>query len=1084
MKILSFLLLCVSFSAFAGNASNAMLLKANSLQASQQRSQKVTGTITDEQGVGIPGATIRVKGTRTATATSATGTFSVTVPNENAVLQISYVGYVTQELTVGTQQNIKIVLKEDLMKLDEVVVVGYGTQKKVNLTGSVSTVNAKALEDRPVVNIGQALQGTVAGLNITQSGSLGGSLENRPTFNIRGVTTIGGTSSGSPLILIDGMEGDINAVNPDDVENISVLKDAAASSIYGSRAPFGVILVTTKKGRIGKAQVSYSSNFRSSSPLLLPKMMDSYTFALYFNDANLNGGGGAIFTPAHLQRILDYQQGKLGNNTIIPNPSNPQYWADGYGEGNANVDWYGAVFKKSAPSQEHSLSVNGGTENLTYYISSNYLDQTGLMNLGGDSYQRYTTSAKINAKLSKYASLSYSGRFTREDYVRPSSLTNGLMQDMARQGWPTLPLYDPNGYIYSSPSPALGLRDGGRDQKQDDWLYQQLKLTIEPLKGWKIFAELNYKTEDIFRHWDTQKTYNHDVNGNPVIYGTTSSVHEEAARTNYLSPNIYTEYSRSIGDHNFKLMVGHQSEENKARFLSAERQGIIVPSQPVIDITSGYSNTSAIVPALVGGNYNNWATEGYFGRLNYDYKGRYMIEGNLREDGTSRFRENKRWKYFPSGSIGWNVAQEPFWKSLQKYVSNFKFRGSYGELGNQNTNSWYPTYLTIPTGSANSTWLIGDAKVNTASAAGVVSTTTIWETVRTYNGGVDLGFLRNRLTASFDYYVRYTDGMIGPAPELPADFGTSVPQTNNTGLKTNGFELDLAWQDRLSNGLGYNFHFTLADSKTKITSYSNPAGNLSINSVGNTGTYYVGETLGEIWGYKTIGIAKTQAEMDAYLATLPKGGQNALGNNWKAGDLMFQDVNGDGKIDGGAGTVNDHGDKTVIGNNSPHYSFGLDMSADWKGFDLRVFFQGVLKRDYFQNSYYFWGAGSGGEWWSTGLVQQVNYFRDDPNSPLGLNLNSYYPRPLFNGKNQQIQTGYMQNAAYIRLKNLQIGYTIPSAITKKVGIEKLRVYVSGENIWTQTKMSTIFDPETIDGGYGGNVYPLSKVYSFGVSVNF
>lgn len=1093
-KIISCFFVCASLSAFVANnalaatrATSGLSVndnKNNVLPVNQQQTIKVSGVVLDSKGQSVPGATVRIKGANTGTTTDANGKFSITVPSEQTRLQFSFVGYVSQDVVVGKQRSLNITLKDDLTTLEEVVVVGYGTQKKVNLTGSVSTVNAKTLEARPVTNVGQALQGVVPGLNITQSGQLGGSLENRPSLNIRGVTTIGGSSSGSPLILIDGMEGDINAVNPEDIDNISVLKDAAASSIYGSRAPFGVILVTTKKGKAGKTQVNYSASLRSSSPMLLPKMMDSYTFALFFNDANRNSGNGDFFKPERLQRIKDFQDGKLGNKTIT---SNGTYWSDGYDQGNDNVDWYKAIYKSSAPSQEHALSVTGGNENITYYLSGNYLNQDGLMNFGGDSYQRYTTTAKINAKISEWASISYTGRFTREDYVRPSALTNSLNSDLARQGWPMLPLYDPNGYLYSAPSPALALRDGGRDRKQDDWTYQQLNLTLEPIKGWKIFADVNYKIEDYFRHWDTEKTYNHDVNGVPYMYGTSSSVHEEANRTNYLSPNIYTEYARSFGYHNLKLMLGYQSELNKYRSVSADRQGVIVPSSPVLDITSGTDNSGKVVAPGVGGQYTDWSTSGYFGRLNYDYKGRYMVEANLRYDGTSRFRSSKQWKYFPSASLGWNVAQEDFWKPIESIVNQFKLRASYGQLGNQNTIDangnplYYPTYVTMPFGTANSSWLVGGIKTNTSSAPGLISSSQKWETISTYNFGTDMGFMKNRLTATFDYFIRYTNDMIGPAPELPAILGTAVPKTNNTDLKTYGFELAIAWQDRLKNGLGYSAKLMLSDSQTKITNYPNPAGNLGDP---NNITYYSGEQYGEIWGYTTIGIAKTQAEMDAHLASLSKGGQNALGNNWKAGDLMFKDLNGDGKIDNGSNTTGNHGDLSVIGNSTPRYSFGLDLSADYKGFDFRAFFQGVLKRDYFQNSYYFWGASGSGVWWSTGLTAQKDYFRDDPTSPLGLNLDSYYPRPLFNGKNQQVQTKYMQNAAYIRLKNLQLGYTIPASITKKIRVEKFRIYISGENIWTKTKLSSIFDPETIDGGWGGNVYPLSKVYSVGVSVNF
>jgi hypothetical protein len=381
----------------------------------------------------------------------------------------------------------------------------------------------------------------------------------------------------------------------------------------------------------------------------------------------------------------------------------------------------------------------------------------------------------------------------------------------------------------------------------------------------------------------------------------------------------------------------------------------------------------------------------------------------------------------------------------------------------------------MPVGTSNGSWLVNGLQPNTASAPGLISSTLGWEKVSTWNGGVDLSAFKGRLTMSYDNYIRYTNDMIGPAPELPDILGTAVPIQNNTDMKTLGFELNLAWKDRLSNGLGYSLGFTLADSKSFVTNYPNPTGNLS--------TYRSGEQIGEIWGYQTIGIAQTNDQMNAHLATLPNGGQNALGSNWQAGDIMYADLNHDGKIDGGAGTLSDHGDLKIIGNNAPRYTFGINLSADWKGFDFKAFFQGTMKRDYFQGSYYFWGAWQWGEWWSTGLQQQLNYFRNDPKDPLGLNLNSYYPRPLFSGQNQQTQTAFLQDASYIRLKNLQFGYTVPSAITKKIAIDKIRIYVSGDNLWTLTKLAKMFDPETVDGGASvngsnvGNVYPLSTVYS-------
>jgi len=1047
--------------------------------AQEKRQQStITGKVSDSSATPLPGVTIVVKGTTNGSLTDANGKYSISNLPSNAVLKFSFVGMKSVEENVGNKTKLDVVLQEESVGLEEVVAVGYGTQKKANLTGAVSTVNAKALESRPVTNVAQSLQGMVPGLNIMQSGDLGGSLENRPAINIRGIATIGKGSTGNPLILIDGMEGDINALNPQDVENISVLKDAAASSIYGSRAPFGVILVTTKKGKSGKTQFNYSVNFRSNSPISLPKMVDSYSFALLFNDANKNAGLGDFFSPERVQRIKDYQDGKLGNKTVIVNPSNAAYWEDGYYGGNDNVDWYKAIYKSSAPSKEHALSLSGGNDKMTYYLSGNYLGQEGLMKFGGDNYDRYSFSAKVNGQLTNWASIGYNIRYTREDYSRPSYMNTGMNEYFARQGWPTLPLYDPNGELYSSPSPALNLRDGGRAHKQNDWIYQQLNVTIEPIKGWKIIADLNYKINDYFYHWDMQTTYNHDVAGNPYVSSATSLVHEEAFRANFFSPNVYSEYSKAIGDHNIKVMAGFQSEENKNRILYSERQGIIVPSLPVTDLTSGTDIKGKTVSPLVGGSNYEWATTGYFGRINYDYKGRYLLEMNLRYDGTSRFRSDKRWNYFPSASLGWNISREEFWKPIEKYVNSLKFRGSYGELGNQNTDNWYPTYVSMPVGTANGSWLLGGTKPNTASAPGLISSQLSWEKVSNWNAGIDASFLENKLTTNFDYFVRKTSNMVGPAPELPAILGTSVPTTNNTDLQTYGFELSVKWQDRLKNGLGYNVNFVLSDARTKILRYPNPTNQID--------TYREGQMYGEIWGYTTIGIAKTQAEMDSHLASLPKGAQDAIGNNWKAGDIMYKDLNGDGKIDPGSRTIGNTGDLSVIGNSTPRYLFGLDLGADWKGFDMKIFLQGIMKKDYFQNSYYFWGIGPDwGPWRSTGFVEQKDYFRDDANHPLGLNLDSYYPRPIFStAKNQQTQTRYLQDASYIRLKNIQLGYTIPQTLTTKIGINKLRFYVSGENLLTLTKLSTIFDPETIDGGFGGNVYPLSKVYSIGLNVNF
>ncbi|HHX11147.1 MAG TPA: TonB-dependent receptor, partial [Firmicutes bacterium] len=937
-----------------------------------------------------------------------------------------------------------------------------------------STASSREIESRPVVNVTQALQGLVPGLNISSSN---GSLEAKPSVNIRGVTTIGEGSTGDPLILIDGMEGDLNSINPQDIESISVLKDAAASSIYGSRAPFGVILVTTKKGDPGKITVNYNNNFRWGSPVLKPDMMDSYTFATYFNDASINAGWSPHFSSEHLQRIKDYQEGKI-TYSIIPDPNNPQYWADGYAYGNDNVDWYDAIYKSSTYGQEHNFSASGGiSEKTTFYTSFNYLDQNGLMKLSKDFYDRYTVSGKINSELTNWLRFGYNFRFSRENYQRPAAMTDALYWDLARQGWPTLPLYDPNGYLYSSPSPALGLATGGKDKTMTDNTYHQGFLIFEPIKNWITHVDLNYRITTAERHWDSQRTYNHDVNGNPYVYKSSSNVHEDYFNDNYFNINAYTEYSFSLNEtHNLKLMAGFQAENLDRTVFGVQRDGIIVPELPEIDLTTGLDYNGNPITPSVNGSRDSWSTAGYFGRFNYDYENKYLAEINLRYDGTSRFREDQRWNLFPSFSLGWNMAQENFWETLLPTINLLKFRVSYGELGNQNTSNWYPTYQIMPVHSNEGSWLQNGTRPNTAYVPALVSSTMGWEKVENWNGGIDFGLLRNRLTGSFDYYIRRTKDMIGPAQELPAVLGIDVPKTNNTDLKTYGFDFELVWRDRLKNGLGYSAKLLLSDSQTEITKYPNPTNTLS--------KYLEGRKLGEIWGYETIGIAKTDSEMQEHLVSLPNGGQNALGSDWRAGDIMYRDLNDDGKIDDGANTLDDHGDLKVIGNNTPRYLFGIDLSADWKGFDFRAFFQGVLKRDYWQGSYYFWGV-TENKWWSCGLVPHVDYFRDEVSNHLDVNLDSYYPRPIFGtGKNQQVQTRYLQNASYIRLKNLQLGYTLPSALTTKANLSKVRIFVSGENLWTGTKTSEMFDPETISGGAegNGNAYPLSKIFSFGLSI--
>ena len=1032
----------------------------------------VSGTIKDDTGFEVIGATVIVEGDATrGTVTDIDGNYTLSNVPADGSLQISYVGMRTQVVPVEGRTTIDVLLTTDTELLDEVVVVGFGTQRKENLTGAVSAVSSDELTSRPVNTVVEALQGVVPGMNIS-TGASGGALNSTQRFNIRGVGTIGTGSSVSPLVLIDGMEGDMNTLNPNDIESISVLKDAAASSIYGSRAPGGVILITTKKGKEGKPTVNYNNSFRFLSPLNMPKMADSYSFALSINDQLGNGGQAPMYSDTKIQQILDFQQGKStqfmwernGRWNSFDDPERQDIMPAG------NTDWLRTHFGNSF-TQEHSLSINGGGDNTQYYFSGNYLSQGGLLTYGDDSRQRYTVNARINSKLADWLNMGYTARFSRTDYEAPTHtggndiVWNQFYFDMVRF-WPVIPLKDPNGY-YTAESQVYQIQNGGREKTQNDVLTQQLAFTLEPVKNWITNVELNYRTNNQFRHRDWQTTYAYDVNEIPYsITNNTTTVNEYAYKSNFFNPNVFTEYSTELGyGHNVKGLLGFQAELYTDRSLSGTQDNIAA-GIPTLNTTTSNPRT--------GGGYGHWATAGYFGRINYDYLGRYLVEANLRYDGTSRFLADQRWNWFPSFSFGWNIAREEFFEDYTDIVSNLKPRFSWGQLGNQNTDNWYPFYRVISRGNANGSWLLNGARPNTAAESSLVSALLTWEKTQTLNVGFDLSMLRNRMNASFDWYQRKSLDMVGPAPELPHILGIGTPRVNNLDMTSRGWEVQINWRDIIGD-FRYGATLSLADNAVTIDNYPNESKSLSL--------YYPGAVIGDIWGYETIGIAKTNEEMQAHLSSMNNGAQSAMGSNWGAGDIMYKDLNGDGKIDGGKNTVEDSGDRRIIGNSNPRYNFGLNLDAAYKGFDLKVFLQGTLKRDYMPGSgtTVFWGAV--GYWQTNFFEPHLDYFRPEgTNNPLGANLEAYYPRPLENGRNRYSQTRYLQNAAYARLKNVTLGYTLPQTLTDNMSVSNLRFFVSGENLLTITKLK-MYDPETVGiGGWDGATYPLSKTFSVGLTV--
>lgn len=981
------------------------------VNAVNQDKKKITGKVTDQNGEAVIGASVVEKGTTNGIMTDIDGNFTLEV-GDAAVVQISYIGYRTKEVSVTGKNHFLVQLLEDMQALDEVVVVGFGTQKKVNLTGAVSMVDSEVLESRPVQNVSQALQGVVPGLNFSVN-KTGGELNNNLEMDIRGGGTIGEGSKSAPLVLIDGIEGDMNSINPNDIKSISVLKDASSSAIYGSRAAFGVVLITTKEGKAGRTNVNYSTNVRFSTPSALPTMMDSYQFAQFFNRAAMNQGGSPVFDETTMQRIIDYQAGKI--------TSGSQVRPDGYYSenvlANANTDWFDKMYKKAVPSHEHNLSVSGGSDKITYLVSGSFMKQNGFINYNSDDFKRYTLNARIKADLSKYVTLVYGSKWIREDYDKPSYLGD-LFYDSIARTWPTCPEYHDNGNYGSTM--VYRLLYAGRNIDQKDQTYNQLQLTIEPIKDWKIYAEGNMRTINRMNHSELLPIPWINAAGE-MAYGSldgsraagATEVTEQSWRDNYLTGNLYSDYFKQFeSGHYFKVMAGFNAELMKSRDVKGIMDNLITPDLPTL-------NTATENPRTSGG-YSHWSTVGFFGRLNYNFQEKYLFEFNLRHDGTSRFLGDQRWGTFPSFSLGWNVAREGFFENLgnlKEYISTLKFRGSWGQLGNTNTEDLYPFYLTVPFKTQAGGWLIDGKKSNLSYAPGLVSTMLTWETVESWNVGLDWGAFNNRLTGSFEYYVRQTKDMVGPAPELPSILGTGVPKMNNADMKSYGFDLDVSWRDKVGD-FSYGVKFVLSDNKRKVTRYPNENGIYS--------QWYAGKMSGELWGYETIGIAKTQEEMDKHLASLPNGGQT-IGSQWAAGDIMYKDLNNDGKIDAGSSTLGDPGDKKIIGNSTPRYRFGLTLDGSWKGFDLSLFFQGVAKRDYLLAGPYFWGA-KNGQWHSVGFDYHWDFFRPE-GDPLGANVDSYYPRPLFDqgGKNQQDQTRYLQNAAYLRLKNLQLGYTFPKA---------------------------------------------------------
>lgn len=1045
---------------------------------------RVSGKVTDTNGEAIIGATLLVKGSSTGTTTDFDGNFSIQLSSVNDVLVISYIGMKTQEIKPGARTSgLTIVLNSDTKLLDEVVVVGFGTQKKINATGSVKTIDNSILQSRPISNVTQGLQGAIAGLNILNDN--GGAPGQSMSINIRGIGTIGEGSGSSPLVLIDGIEGDLSSLNPNDVENVSVLKDAAAASIYGSRAPFGVILVTTKNGgRDQKTKVSYTGNVRISQPVAVPNAVDSYTYALMVNDAYINAGGNPPFGSGQINKILRYQRGELPYGIEKAEGVNDWAWNQ---RSFGNTNWYETHLRTHTTSQEHNLSVSGGGKSIGYFLSANYLDQDGLFTYANEKYERLTINGKINIHFTENLSLIWNTRMVDTSNDKPSAMNALFYHNLGRRS-PLMPVLMPNGE-YNRESLIPALLDGGRNIQNNQLFYNQAQFTWEPLKKWKFYFDLGSRIEKpsesrqfnklSYTLPDGSQNYFSVLEGvadKSVVNADGSFLRQPAAgvnyyerafgNINYLNSNLRSDFELKSGNHTLKFLAGMQTEYYFTERVRLASDNITLDSRPFLPSGAG---TNPMLSEKKG----DWSNLGIFGRINYNYADRYMLEVNLRGDGASRFPAHQRWGTFPSVSAGWNIAQEPFFKSLyEQGYEMIKIRGSWGVLGNQNTSSFYPyfQYMTSAMGGV----VLGGSQATILPGPQPFAQSITWEKIENTGIGIDLGFWSNRLSASFDWYQRTTRDMVGPAKPLPAVFGATPPRTNNAELQTRGWEVEASWRDRIGKDFSYNITATLSDYESVVTKYDSPDGALA--------GYFPGKKLGEIWGYQVEGIAKNDLEMNEWLG---RHSQSALGKNWGGGDLMYKDLDNNGSVNNGGNTISDKGDLSVIGNGTPRYAFGLNLGASWKFVNISLFFQGIGQREvFFNNSATFFGFA--GEWQRSLFMEHLDYFRYAGDA-LGANLDSYYGRLRIDQNNIQISDRFIQDASYLRLKNLQIGFTLPKTAALSKHLQKARLYFSGENLFTFTNLM-IYDPEAIGSSiseYGpGKTYPMYRVFSAGLELTF
>lgn len=1083
----------------------------------QQTRILVSGRILDSSGQPVPGASVIEKGTTNGVNTDIDGKFTISVKSGSS-LEVSCIGYET--VSVAASENMSVTLKEDTQFLDEVVVVGFGTQKKVNMTGSVAAVDVdKAFGSKPITDVSKGLQGVVPGLSITYNSN---DLNASPTMKIRGTGSINGDNT--PLILLDGVEvPDLSFVNPDNIKSISVLKDAASASIYGSRAAWGVVLITSKDGSAVKDKVSitYSNNFSWNQPIGLPKYITDKEGVLaqleegMLAQKNVDGSRIEAFGMYYdtigkgITTWFDKYSGNL---------SNPVYK---YGEDYEFIEGTPYYYRVSDPnkeifktsfSQTHNLSVNGNTGKTNYNIGLGYTMNDGTLKAAKkNDVKRYNLNLSTNTQVKNWLNIGTKVMYVEKEYEYPygysqSKGATGLLYYVMR-----FPTFFPFGIsdgskladgTYASDSAATGeglyFRHGNAYvanesicSSKDQYLTLGGNVRINLAPGLSFYGDY------------TRGRYNYENRSmrQPYYVANWSFPKKAAVTTNdflertYVSKitNTYNAYFDYLFDiqkqHNFAIKVGANAEDLRYDNQSVKVNGVQDVEHPTLNLTDGKNE------GIVDESLRHRATAGFFGRINYNYKEKYLLELNGRYDGSSSFRTGKQWAFFSSASAGYRISEEKFWTNIKPYVPTLKVRASYGSVGNQALESWYPYISTMATETVS--WIGTDMnQVSTTTTPSAVNPDMTWEKIRTLDIGFDAGFFNNELNVTFDWYQRRNVGMLVAGNEIVRYAGIAVAPLENGGdMKTNGWELQIDYNHSFNKDFAIYGTFTLSDAKSEITKWNNTTGALN--------SWYKGKKLGEIWGFETDryfnssdvnpdGTLKTGTPDQSYL----QNGSFRFG----AGDIKYKDLNKDGKIDTGKGTIDDHGDLKRIGNQLPRYEYSLRVGAMLKGFDVEVLLQGVGKRDMWSTSSLFIPHAAGA---------QMNIFENQLDYWTESNQNARFPRPYINGafgslsglpgnsgcNNFAPQTKYLNNLAYLRVKNFTVGYTLPQNLTRKIFVEKLRFYFSAQNLFTFDHIDGVMDPECTGGSsksytngmdmtMAGRAMPFNRQWSCGLQITF